>query len=77
MGLFDGFKDAFSNDPRLEKDRNVNAGKSKNTPGYVKKKEQERKGSSAWQQQNKQVQDKKGEGQGDRTLGELFEGWKW
>lgn len=88
MGLFDGLKDAFDkmegpsidisndalkgafeNDPRLAKDRNVNAGKTKNAKGYVKQKEARR--------QRYEAQNKKDTGEGDRTVGELFSGWKW
>eukprot|EP00322_Chrysochromulina_rotalis_P031768 CAMPEP_0115868140 /NCGR_PEP_ID=MMETSP0287-20121206/21135_1 /TAXON_ID=412157 /ORGANISM="Chrysochromulina rotalis, Strain UIO044" /LENGTH=97 /DNA_ID=CAMNT_0003322777 /DNA_START=54 /DNA_END=347 /DNA_ORIENTATION=+ len=70
MGFFDGLKGAFDNDPRLEKDRNVNAGKSKQVPEYVKRKQAERK-SGTPQQQNDEGKT------GDRTIEELFSGWKW
>lgn len=86
MGLFDGLKDAldkmeppsigndalkgaFENDARLQKDRNVNSGKTKNARGYVKQKEQRRQ---RYEQQNS-----KDTGEGPRTVGELFSGWKW
>ena len=43
MGLFDGLKDAFENEPKIAKkaDRTA-AGKNKEVPAYVKKKEAER-----------------------------------
>ena len=71
MGFFEDFKKGFENDQRLEKDRNINAGKSKNPPGYAKKKVQDRARYEA------QGSSKSDQGQGDRTFDELFSGWKW
>ena len=79
MGLFDGLKGAFDNDPRLEKDRQVNAGVNKNAPGYVKQKQTEREKQGTWQQQNKANQKSARDeaGQGDRKIEDLFKDWKW
>lgn len=74
MGLFDGFKDAFENNPKLvqKKAAEVNAGKSKKVPDYVKKNlakqaeyEKMRKSNAPSEQQS------------ERSLDDLFKGWKW
>lgn len=73
MGFFDDLKKGFENDERLmAKDKaDVNAGKNKNAPAYVKKKEQERKRMEA-----QRGESAKGDTSGSR-LDELFSGWKW
>ena len=76
MGLFDNLKGAFDNDPRLESQKPA-AGKSSKVPEYVKKKEQERMAREQKMQQNQARSSADDGGNGDRTLGDLFQGWKW
>ena len=74
MGLFDGFKNAFDNDERLmdERAREVNAGKSRKVPDYVKKKEQERARYEA-----SRAGTNKEEDTGGSRMDELLSKWKW
>ena len=73
MGFFDDLKKGFENDQRLEKDRDVNAGKNKKAPGYVKKKVQARE---RYESESTKAQ-KADQSQGDRKIEDLFSGWKW
>jgi len=76
MGFFDDLKKGFENDERLIKSKpDPNAGLSKNAPGYVKKKVQQR---------NTYEKNAPGSGKkedtpatGNRTMKEIFSGWKW
>ena len=77
MGFFDDLKKGFENEPKLAKARDVNAGKSKSTPGYVKKKQQERSKESKQVPGRAEKQGDLGVQTGNERLDELLSGWTW
>ena len=75
MGFLDQFKEAFENEPELEKARKQG---NKKTASYVQEKIRKREAYDKRVAAQKQDNSKKGEIEtGNSRLDEILSGWKW
>ena len=77
MGLFDGFKDAFENDPKLAQKRLADNKKKGQSAAYIQKKEAARRQYEATSPGKAGGKKEGNVKTGNEVLDQIFKGWTW